>query len=115
MGQTSAWRSGGARPSVEHRGGAGAWVVGSWLERGNPAEGAQIFKAIGDAWKKLYSNTSDFNDCFKQFWEGDDPATRFDPEGYSIYFCRRVVCESATPFREQKRTAPLVRCRGHAR
>ena len=45
---------------------------------------------IGDAWKKLYSNTPNFDDCFKQFWEGEDAATRFDPEGYSIYFCRRA-------------------------
>lgn len=35
-----------------------------------------------DAWKKLYSNTSDYNDCMRQFWD------LFEPEGWSLWICR---------------------------
>lgn len=37
---------------------------------------------IGDVWKKVYSNTSNYDECMKQFWD------MFDPEGWSLYICR---------------------------
>mmetsp|Transcript_930 Transcript_930/g.1397 ORF Transcript_930/g.1397 Transcript_930/m.1397 type:complete len:424 (+) Transcript_930:83-1354(+) len=37
---------------------------------------------INDAWKKLYSNTKDYNQCMEEFWK------MFDAEGWSLWICR---------------------------
>jgi elongation factor 1-gamma len=45
---------------------------------------------IGDVWKKLYSNTTNYDDCMKQFWE------MYDPEGWSLWICRYKYNEENT-------------------
>lgn len=37
---------------------------------------------VMDAWKKLYSNATDYDVCMNQFWE------LFDASGYCLYICR---------------------------
>ncbi|CAM9297359.1 unnamed protein product, partial [Chrysoparadoxa australica] len=37
---------------------------------------------VNDAWKKIYSNASNYDDAMKTFWE------KFDQEGWSLWICR---------------------------